>query len=414
MNVKIKQIKIKGFRSCTDTTIKLQEDLSVLIGVNGAGKTNILKAFLLLRDIILQSDRNEMMPLNKLRASYSEIRVEAVFQVDSNIAKLTASAFLGKKHRRRLTEEVVYAKQSWAINNKSILKSTNIGSLERVFLYENQDLSRIKYKIADLKRVTADQILGHESWSILSEIKSFVKDMTYYSASQFTDPSKASTFFEIEGGKPFIRTYGAEGQHDKILADMYTSSKENPSLFDNFLGLIGPDQMGLITNLQFEEYELPFSSIDISPAGSVKKIREKKIMVFPLFIIGKKKLAANQLSEGTFKTIALMFYLSTNVGQFLMIEEPEVCVHHGLLKKVLNFINSISNKKQLLVSTHSELFLDKINSEKVILVKNRKTKGTITKSLTEGISQRRLKAIKDYLENTGGLGELWRSGEFDV
>lgn len=412
MDVKIKQIKIKGFRSCVDTTIDLQDDLSVLIGVNGSGKTNILKAFLLLKDIVLQSDRNEATTQAKLRTSYSEINIEAIFKVESNLVKLKANAFLGKKHRRKLTEEVVFAKQSWAINGKSILKSTNLRSLERVFLYITK--SNVGHKHSDLKRISGNEILGDESWQILTQIKSFVEGMTYYSASQFTDPSKASTFIEIEGGKPYIRAFGLDGHHDRILADMYTSKNENPNTFSNFLNLIGPDQMGLINNLQFEEYELPFSSIDISPEGSVKKIREKKVMVFPLFIVGKKKLAANQLSEGTFKTIALMFYLSTNIGQLLMIEEPEVCVHHGLLKKVLNFINSISNKKQLLVSTHSELFLDKIKSEKVILVRNRKTKGTFTKSLTEGLSQRRLNAIKDYLENTGGLGELWRSGEFDV
>jgi putative ATP-dependent endonuclease of OLD family len=47
----IQKIQIQNYRSCLYTTIDFHPQLSVLIGPNGSGKTNILNALLLLRKL---------------------------------------------------------------------------------------------------------------------------------------------------------------------------------------------------------------------------------------------------------------------------------------------------------------------------------------------------------------------------
>ena len=48
----ISKISVKDYRSCLNTTFKLHPHLSVLIGPNSAGKTNILNALLLLKRLV--------------------------------------------------------------------------------------------------------------------------------------------------------------------------------------------------------------------------------------------------------------------------------------------------------------------------------------------------------------------------
>ena len=59
------------------------------------------------------------------------------------------------------------------------------------------------------------------------------------------------------------------------------------------------------------------------------------MLVVPQFVIGTNALSPNDFSEGTFKTITLLFYLMTEKSSALLIEEPEVCVHHGLLSSIV-------------------------------------------------------------------------------
>src|SRR4051794_9707209 len=52
MRIKLERIEIKGYRSCVNCAFDLQNDLSVLIGPNGSGKTNILRSLTLLKELL--------------------------------------------------------------------------------------------------------------------------------------------------------------------------------------------------------------------------------------------------------------------------------------------------------------------------------------------------------------------------
>jgi predicted ATPase len=116
------------------------------------------------------------------------------------------------------------------------------------------------------------------------------------------------------------------------------------------------------------------------------------------------------LSEGTFKTLVLLFHLITEESSALLIEEPEVCVHHGLLASILEIIRSSSMRKQIILSTHSDFVLDHVKPENVIGVKFEKSLGTVARSIQKSMNRKELSALRDYLETTGNLGDFWREG----
>lgn len=142
----------------------------------------------------------------------------------------------------------------------------------------------------------------------------------------------------------------------------------------------------------------------------MRQEKKEKILVIPQFIIGRNELSPSQLSEGTFKTITLLFYLTTEKSSALLIEEPEVCVHHGLLSSIVELIKIYSGDKQIILSTHSDFVLDQVEPRNVYKVTRDKNEGTVVAPIEKSMSAAELSALKYYLQAEGNLGEYWRHG----
>jgi predicted ATPase len=96
-----------------------------------------------------------------------------------------------------------------------------------------------------------------------------------------------------------------------------------------------------------------------------------------------------------------------------LIEEPEVCVHHGLLASIVELIKSQSAEKQIIFSTHSDFVLDQVNPDQVFSTMSRVKKGTVVRSLAKDYPKQTIEALRDFLRTSGNLGEFWRQGGFD-
>src|SRR5690606_3209585 len=125
-------------------------------------------------------------------------------------------------------------------------------------------------------------------------------------------------------------------------------------------------------------------------------------IVISTFKVDGLSLSPSQLSEGTFKSLALAHYIINSDAKLLLIEEPEVGVHHGLLSSIVELIKFKSKNQQIIFSTHSEVVINKLLPENILLVKKTKGVSTVT-SLTDSLSKNDYKALKMYLENTGNL-----------
>lgn len=94
----------------------------------------------------------------------------------------------------------------------------------------------------------------------------------------------------------------------------------------------------------------------------------------------------------------------------LLIEEPEVCVHQGLLSSILELIKSSSRHKQMIISTHSDYVLDHVSPDNVFRVTSDKTKGTVARHIRKTMTSKEYSALREYLDQEGNLGEYWREG----
>ena len=114
------------------------------------------------------------------------------------------------------------------------------------------------------------------------------------------------------------------------------------------------------------------------------------------------------VSSGTLRMLALMTALHTSTqAKLIGIEEPENYVHPGALASFVEYLGSIGDNIQLVVTTHSPLVLDVLGDPGVVRVVRREgERGTVVEA---GDSD----AIRRALDASGfGLGEYYQTRGF--
>jgi AAA15 family ATPase/GTPase len=398
--IRLRKFEIKNYRSCLKSLLDLPNDLMCLIGVNGAGKTNLLTGLQLLKKIkggkrfTVNNSRNVSGALTAISADFIyndktiNFKADIRYETDDKNYDEVLDATL-KFNFFELT-----GNKKWLEFPAEILDYLD-------YLDSNSITMKHYFKVQLLPSVNEAEII--------SVIRNFLKRMSYYSASQFSDPTKCPISFELEENKPY-RQGRYNVYHEKLLNDLYLTSKNNKKLFNKFLSTVNKEGIGIIDNIAFSEYDMPSSSYEVKSGGKIRKIERNRQLIIPYITIDSIELSPNQLSEGTFKTLALIFYIITDENDLLLIEEPEVCVHHGLLNSIISLILSQSNKKQIIISTHSDFVLDRLLPDNLLIVKKLPRNGTTAKSLSKSLSKNDYNALKNYLSETGNLGEYWKEG----
>ena len=405
----IRTLNISNYRSCLETSFELQPDLSVLIGPNGSGKTNVLHALLLLRELNAEP---AIRPHDEPAVDKSRLKVK--FQVEDKTATLTSEVELFTDDKN--SDRIVNSEESWYAREltkkrtrikiplwlgRYLDKSSPEGSTRMHFRARNYFYEYNKTSLPD------------SFVPFLISVSRYLSDIKYYSASQFTNPSRCPVSFLVETGRRLARGTSLGG-HGKFLFDLFREYQEREtSNYEKFLGVIGREGIGLVDRIDFKEILTSSIEYSVRSGGRVRKEKREKVIVIPQFIIGRNSLSPSQLSEGTFKSITLLFYLMTERSSALLIEEPEVCVHHGLLSSIVELIKTYSRQKQIVLSTHSDFVLDQIEPRHVYRVTRDPRTGTSVTQLAKALPAKELSALKQYLDTQGNLGEYWRHGGLD-
>ncbi len=400
--IRIKKFDIFNYRSCIKTRVEILTNLTTLIGINGVGKSNILNSIQLLKRI----NRNKYFHQPSLIDKLSHTRLDILLQMDDDIYNLKADIYYDTNESNM--EEIYSAELK--IKNTSITNSKWIEI--DADLYEFVDyISRTSRKI-DFNKIKFKRDKPIEEVKFGVELITYLTNISYYSATQFSDPTKCPISLELEDSR-LVRPFRKTKTHEQFLYDLYRAYKTDPKSFNKYINTVNQNGIGLIDDITFFDHNIPSSSLKVRAGGQVQKIEKIKNIVVPSIVIDGLNLSPNQLSEGTFKTLALVFYILNDESDLLLIEEPEVCVHHGLLSSIIELIRSQSKSKQIIISTHSDYVLDKLEPENIVLVRKTKETGTTASSLPKSLSRNDFKALKDYLKESGNLGEYWKEGGFE-
>lgn len=403
--IKITNLEIENYRSCINTKFKIKENLTAIIGANGAGKSNILNSILLLSGRV----RGSRIYEHNRNMDESTIHSTLTFDIEVDESKYILKSDIYFETDERNSDEVYY----YRLQFKKNLKGERFKLIDNDLIEFAQEYFYFKFQ--KRPETFIEQIPKEFQTPFYTNFFKcffFIKKASYYSATQFSDPSNCPVSIELEGNNRRSPHFRANKHHDRFIYDLYQTYKQDLKSFSQYLNTINENGIGLISDIAFYEYDLPNTTFEVKTGGKIKQIDKEKKIIVPSFKIDKTTLTPNQLSEGTFKTIALIYYILNDNTNLLLIEEPEVCVHHGLLNSILELIQMKASEKQIIISTHSDFVLDKLLPENVVLILKDEV-GTQALGLNQYLSKDDYTGLRNYLNEVGNLGEFWKEGGFD-
>lgn len=405
----LESVKFKNYRSCKRTTLDLDARVTVLIGMNGAGKTNVMQGIKL---------------LGKLQRRFERPRADDHYLQGSQIIGEFSTKDRPDKHidlrvdfslRQSKSDEEPRPRriEKWRLGDVHTIPETWVPIIAEAHFPEISAPADKIALISSGKSATKSVRLGKKVVDALDAIDSLRNTIQYYSASQFTNPSACPTHFEVDEEDGTVSLYASnKSKHGAFIQRLYRMSADNESSYDEYLSVVGRDGIRLIDSIHWERISLANASYEVRSGGKIVNQNRKRTLIVPIVSAGGRELSFDQLSEGTFRTLATIFHVMNDRSSLLLLEEPEVCVHHGLLSSVIEIIKGCAEKKQIVISTHSEAVLDAFEPEQIRLVQYEDTEGTKVDRLSEAMSARSYGALKDYLQNIGNLGEYWRLSGF--
>jgi len=342
--------KIKNFKSLENVELNFR-DLTIIVGANATGKSNCLKALEFLNELV-----RDGLPQNAIKIQENYLRTD----IDSN----------------NLTLEINLEEDKTPINYELILAvNGNVCS----FAQENLKIDTIKVinitnnqgKVWD-EDGQNEQVYQSQTGNLaLKSAGNFGKKPRTSNLHNFIDKWKFYNFSpnKIKSKNEFLPVLA------ELLADQYGIS---------YLDSIGFHSQAFLLNWsfsqkeKFQEINQEFTeylgiSLKVIDDDSTIKVQE----------IDGKEVNLSDLSDGTLRIIAYYILLyQDNLPPLIGIEEPERNLHPAILTTVASILKKLSQRTQVVITTHSSQLLDcfssdEINSDiSVLLLSKKGTSGT--------------------------------------
>lgn len=365
----LKEVHLCGYKSIDDVKIEFQKGLNIIIGKNAAGKTNFLKFLsksLSLNYNELNNFSSNLFFKNGRDISIKtkrNIEIDELFQkakLDSNI---DATLTIGKK--------VIKDKKD---------KDSNFGD-----------------KLNDNKIVFDSTFLCHgipNDYLIVDKPFSFKIEKGKLS-------SEISSLFRAQSNPYFLKSIAID-----ILLETFRIEHVDIESIKKDLNKIF-EKIELLKNI-LSRYS-PIEDIRFSENYNVFLEEDKEVFTFNnLFLefkVDGNWLPFASLSDGTKRLFYIIsevheyptsnvrpssngtYYGIEDINRIILIEEPELGIHPHQFHKLIEFLKEESERKQIIITTHSPQALDALDENefnRIIIAYSKNSKeGTKLRHLNE-------------------------------
>jgi predicted ATPase len=340
--MKLDRLEVSGFKSIRELKLELRP-LNVLIGANGAGKSNFIAVFKLL---------NQMMRRNL------QVFVAQAGGADSLL-------YFGQKVTDEIRIELTFGSNSYYCK---LLPTAD----DKLIFGNEQGLS--------LGTGHQESILAEQAKTTLHEVRiNFIDSIQSWKFYHFNDTSEAARVKKARAinDNQYLRS-DAENLAAFLYKLQHTAERQYEAIrdtirlvapfFDDFILRPLPDNPDKI-RLEWRE------------AGSD----------YPFL--------AHHLSDGTLRFICLATaLLQPALPNMILIDEPELGLHPYAITVLASLMRSASTQAQLIVSTQSVSLINQFEAEDLLIVE-REGHETIIKRIET-------QKLKEWLDDYS-LGELW-------
>jgi predicted ATPase len=353
----LEKIEITNFKSIKEQSLELRP-LNIMIGGNGSGKSNLIQAFRLLKEV-----------------------------VDKNLANYTAQhggsdglLHYGRKHSRELTIAVTFGAGRNTTNAyRLVLAPTNDDNLfitsEMVFFHDRTRYPNKPYDRTIASGARESQL--RENTHISAQ--QVLQDLDGYRVYHFHDTSdsaEAKASSDLEDNR-FLRS-----QAENLPAFLYLLQQSFPDHYRNIVETI-------------RKIAPFFGDFRLQPS----RLNQEKIRLEWVERGSDTYFNASSLSDGTLRFICLAtLLLQPELPQLVLLDEPELGLHPAAIVLLAQLLSSASSRSQVLVATQSVTLVNQFSPDDVWTVEKKEGETTFRHLSDTDWSQ----WLDDY-----ALGELW-------
>lgn len=366
MGSKLDKLSIEGFKSIQSLKDFELKDLNILIGGNGAGKSNFIDLFRMLR---------AMMELSQPETKAANL--SAYFDLGGGIDDFL---FNGPKETPELNVELTFGmnKYRFAIA-RTVDESFLITKEERYYTGGSSgwwDICTHSQVPGLLKDADRSGATGRKSvsWYVYKAIDSWriyhFHDTSKNAPVRSSEIVEDNEYFRFDGANiaPFLLRLRDEKQ--KTYTEIVETIRTVTPFFQDFLLKAKKRGNKETVNLSWKQ----------------------KGSDYPL--------QPYHFSDGTLRFICLATaLLQPEPPSTMIIDEPELGLHPYAITVLAELMQSASEKTQLIVSTQSPALIDHFAPDDVVVVNRKKGASTFSRLNPED--------LKDWLEDYS-LGDLWR------
>lgn len=341
----VNKIRIQGYKSFRDSSVDLG-NLNLLIGSNGAGKSNFLSLFELLNNAF-------------------ERRLVSYVATIGGVDKLL---FQGRKATEKIDIKLLMNDNSYELilqeaDGKLLVAEEKLGSDEDI-------VSINSYAHETTIKNYNETTLGACIKKYLSDIRKF----------HFHDTGRRSPF--ASECHVINDAYTLYSNGENIAPILFRIQREKPILYQRIIKII--------------QSIAPYFSdfyFNVSPADTLRlQWRDK----YSEMIYGP-----NDLSDGTIRFIALVtLFMQPVLPSVVVIDEPELGLHPVAIQKLAGLMSAASKKGcQIIAATQSADLIGNFSPENVMTVDQEDGQTIINRLSNEDLGH----WLNDYT-----LGDLWK------
>lgn len=345
----ISRVVLNGFKSIKNCDIELT-NLNVLIGANGAGKSNFISFFRMIKNIL---DKNLQLYISKQGGP------DAILHFGRKVTEnISAEIYFGNNGYNFALEptqdnKMVFTHENFWWNPKGDWK-INSGHFESEAETQKNKTQIYKYTVPAMK-----------SWRIY----------------HFHDTGENAPVKQMHNisDNAYIKTDGGN-----LAAFLHLIKEKHPTEYNRIVKTIK------LAAPFFEDFVLrpnPFNNEKIE-----LEWKEKESSV---------PFKAHYLSDGTLRFICIVTVLMQPeefMPETIIIDEPELGLHPYAINLLASIIRSVSSERQIIISTQSTDLLNGFEPEDILVTDF--SNGETTLRRLDGES------LKNWLEDYT-LGELW-------
>ncbi|MEI7234393.1 AAA family ATPase [Pectobacterium carotovorum] len=346
----LNRIVIKGYKSIADCDVEMRT-LNILIGANGAGKSNFISFFRLITNLLAQ-------------------RLQLFVGKNGGPDALL---HFGRKKSPSLAGEVFFTDTSYHFS----LEPTN----DNRMMFESEDILQARSTTITHGHFESQHktFCSHNGTNKLDDVLPLLETVRVYHLNDTSESARVKQIHRINDND-YLREDGAN-----LAAFLFRLQKNHTTHYQRIVKTI---QM---VAPFFGDFYLR-ATPDNPDSIQLEWVEKSQDIPFK----------AHELSDGTLRFILLATVLlqpEIYMPSAIIMDEPELGLHPYAISVLAALIRSASEQHQLIVSTQSVELVNEFEAEDLIVVDKHLGASTF-KRLDQN-------TLQDWLENYS-LGELWK------